>query len=144
MYCTLAQQRHSQGARGDNDLLACLFQLSGHYVVQVTVVGQVLPVLMSIRMQLTSMHISFRPRSIEFGQCNLGENTGVTVQVTNHSLLPQKYGESSASGPLFTQTRLCVMTVFQVHHREAINLIAQAYKPAFEPHCDPFDTWSQT
>ena len=83
--------------------------------MQVTVVGQLLPVQMSIRMQLTSMHISFRPRSIDFGQCNLGENTGVAVQVTNHSSLPQKYGELSELGPLlFTQTCLCIATPHQI------------------------------
>ena len=74
-------------------MLLLLHQLTYHFGVQVTVVGQVLPVQMTISMQLTSTHISFRPRSVDFGQCNLGENTGVEVQVTNHSLLPQKYGE---------------------------------------------------
>ena len=81
-------------------------QLTYHFGVQVTVVGQVLPVQMTIRMQLTSTHISFRPRSIDFGQCNLGENTGVKVQVTNHSLLPQKYGESGSG--TFWDPKSCV------------------------------------
>jgi len=52
-----------------------------------------LPVLASIRVQLTSTRISFQPSHLDFGECNLGEKTGVTVQVTNHSTLPQKYGE---------------------------------------------------
>ena len=61
-------------------------------VAQVIVAGQVLPVPTSIRMQLTSAHISFQPNDIDFGLCNLGEKTGVCVAVTNHSVLPQKYG----------------------------------------------------
>ncbi|KAL0048978.1 hypothetical protein WJX82_003679 [Trebouxia sp. C0006] len=63
-----------------------------HFPVKVTVAGQVLPVLASIRVQLTSTRISFQPSHLDFGECNLGEKTGVTVQVTNHSTLPQKYG----------------------------------------------------
>ncbi|KAA6423269.1 MAG: flagellar associated [Trebouxia sp. A1-2] len=62
------------------------------FPVKVTVAGQVLPVLASIRLQLTSTRISFHPSRLDFGECNLGEKTGVTVQVTNHSTLPQKYG----------------------------------------------------
>ena len=61
--------------------------------LQVIVVGQVLPVLTSIRLQLTSTRISLQPNHIDFGECNLGEKTGVTVQVTNHSALPQKFGK---------------------------------------------------
>ena len=61
--------------------------------VQVTVVGQVLPVLTSIRLQLTTTRISFQPSQLHFGDCNLAEKTGVSVVVTNHSLLPQKYGK---------------------------------------------------
>ncbi|DBA92223.1 hypothetical protein WJX77_001787 [Trebouxia sp. C0004] len=59
---------------------------------KVTVAGQVLPVLACIRLQLTSTRISFQPSHLDFGECNLMEKTGVTVQVTNHSTLPQKYG----------------------------------------------------
>ncbi len=70
------------------------FASQTNVILQVTVAGQVLPVLTSIRMQLTSTRISFQPSHVDFGECNLGEKTGISVQVTNHSILPQKYGKS--------------------------------------------------
>ena len=106
LYCNPSVcSSHCWGVSGV--MATCLLQLICHLEVQVTVVGQVLPVQMSIRMQLTSTHISFRPRSIDFGQCNLGENTGVVVQVTNHSSLPQKYGELSAPRLCFNPDFFC-------------------------------------
>ena len=129
-YCGLVQHYHPHldcllAQWGDTTVkeleenMTCLLQLTGHFAVQVTVVGQMLPVQMSIRLQLTSTHISCRPRSIEFGQCNLGENTGVQVQVTNHSLLPQKYGESNSirtsfpPTPVWVAPCLCVRSTTQ-------------------------------
>ena len=57
---------------------------------------QVLPVLATIQLQLTTTRLSFQPAALDFGQCNLGEKTGVAVAVTNHSRLSQKYGEPAA------------------------------------------------
>lgn len=71
--------------------------------VQVTVAGQVLPVLASIRLQLTTTRLSFQPAAVKFGQCNLGEKTGVPVQLTNHSRLPQKFGELGDKSDLLTK-----------------------------------------
>lgn len=71
-------------------------KLAPCHALQVTVAGQVLPVLANVTMQLTTTRLSFQPASVDFGLCNLGEKTGVTVQLTNHSKLPQKYGRLAA------------------------------------------------
>ena len=54
--------------------------------------GQTLPLPFTLTAILTRAEISFDKTQINFGTCHMQESVVSTVQLTNHSLLPQKIG----------------------------------------------------
>ena len=54
--------------------------------------GQTLPLPFTLNAILTRPEISFDKTQINFGTCHMQESVVSTVQLTNHSLLPQKIG----------------------------------------------------
>ncbi|KAK9824707.1 hypothetical protein WJX72_012557 [[Myrmecia] bisecta] len=89
--------------------------------MKINVAGQALPVEFRLRVQLTTAAISFSPACLDFGPCNLGEQTGMQVHMTNHSRLPQQFGfqqlpkgvqvEPSAGYGLLLPGETCAQTV---------------------------------
>jgi len=59
--------------------------------VRITVPDQPLPVFTTIRARLTDATLSFDPPSIDFGSVPLTEVASLSVKITNHACLPQKY-----------------------------------------------------
>lgn len=60
--------------------------------VAVRAVGQTLPALFLLRMQLTRAEVEISPRHLDFGACVLGGSVGRTVRLRNCSLLKVDFG----------------------------------------------------
>ncbi|GBG79795.1 hypothetical protein CBR_g30057 [Chara braunii] len=60
--------------------------------IRVHVPDQVQPIWTVIKARLTPFEIVFKPSSIHFGPCAVGESVSMDVQITNTSVLPQGYG----------------------------------------------------
>lgn len=59
--------------------------------LRVNVPDQPIPVDFSITAQVTASDLLFHPSSLDFGDCSTAEQTGIKVNVTNMSALPQSF-----------------------------------------------------